>query len=96
MSTSWVQGTTRRLLASVTIVDYAGAVRELFTPSIPSFLIPLCPVLDTYVEPDEDVVSMTIYGDFYAHQCPVPERLSHRRPWLGAQSPLWTPWCERI
>lgn len=57
MFTSWVQGTTHRLLASVTIVDYAGAVGELFTPSIPSFLTPLCPVLDTYVEPAEDVVS---------------------------------------
>jgi hypothetical protein len=33
--TSWVQGPTRRLLASITIVDYTGAIGETFTIATP-------------------------------------------------------------
>ena len=59
--TSWVQGTSRHLLASITIVDYAGTIGvTLSTVSISSLLTPLCPVLDTFVEPTEEVVSTTI------------------------------------
>ena len=58
--TSWVQGTTRRLLASITIVDYTGTIGVTFTVSVPSLLTLLCPVLDTFVEPTEEVVSTTI------------------------------------
>ena len=58
--TSWVQGTTRRSLASITIVDYAGTIGVTFTISVPSPLTLLCPVLDTFVEPTEEVVSTTI------------------------------------
>ena len=60
--TNWVQGTSRRLLASITIVDYTGAIGVTFTVSfsVPSLLTPLCPVLDTFVEPTEEVVSAAI------------------------------------
>jgi hypothetical protein len=60
MFTSWVQGTTRRMLASITIVDYTGAIGVTFNVSVPSLLTLLCPVLDTFVEPTEEVVSTTI------------------------------------
>ena len=61
--TNWVQGTSRRLLASITIVDYAGTIGVTFTISVfvPSLLTLLYPlVLDTFVEPTEEVVSASI------------------------------------
>lgn len=60
--TNWVQGTSRRLLASITIVDYAGTIGVTFTISVfvPSLLTLLYPVLDTFVEPTEEVVSAPI------------------------------------
>ena len=62
MFTCWVQGTTHRMLASITIVDYAGAIGVTFTVSIRPLLTPLFPVLDTFVEPTEEVVSTTTIG----------------------------------
>ena len=63
--TSWVQGTTRRLIASITIVDYAGTIGVTFTVSVSPLLTLLCPVLDTFVEPTEEVVSTTIASGRY-------------------------------
>jgi hypothetical protein len=65
MFTSWVQGTSRRLLASITIVDYTGTIGVTFTVSVPSLLTPLVPVLDTFVEPTEEVVSTATIGGRY-------------------------------
>ena len=36
--TSWVQGTTRHLLASITIVDYTGTIGGAITVSLPASL----------------------------------------------------------